>query len=218
LARLSAAVGEHTAELGLLRRAIAEEPAAMLRDGGVIAPGFDAALDELRRIASDTDAFLLELEARERARTGLAQLKLGYNRVQGFFIELPRSQAAEVPPDYLRRQTVKNAERFITPELKGFEDKVLGARERSLARERELWDALLGQLEELAKLRERVVQRRERASTLRARSLLSHREAWELAADEVAARLPFLDGLRGGEGEVSVEVFERAEAGVLRMG
>ena len=146
LARLTAAVGEHAAELGLLRRAIAEEPAAMLRDGGVIAPGFDAALDELRHIASDTDAFLLELEARERARTGLPQLKLGYNRVQGFFIELPRSQAAEVPPDYLRRQTVKNAERFITPELKGFEDKVLGARERSLARERELWDALLGEL------------------------------------------------------------------------
>ena len=146
LVRLAAAVGDHAAELDVLRRAVAEEPAAMLRDGGVIAVGYDAELDELRRIATDTDAFLLELEARERARTGLAQLKLGYNRVQGFFIELPRSQAAEVPPDYLRRQTVKNAERFITPELKGFEDKVLGARERSLARERELWDALLGRL------------------------------------------------------------------------
>jgi DNA mismatch repair protein MutS len=139
-------VGEHTTELALLRHAVAEEPAALLREGGVIAPGHDAELDELRHIASDTDAFLLELEARERARTGLPQLKLGYNRVQGFFIELPRSQAAEVPPDYLRRQTVKNAERFITPELKGFEDKVLGARERSLARERVLWEALLERL------------------------------------------------------------------------
>ena len=146
LQRLAAAVGEHTTELALLRQAIAEEPAALLREGGVIAPGHDAELDELRHIASDTDAFLLELEARERARTGLPQLKLGYNRVQGFFIELPRSQAAEVPPDYLRRQTVKNAERFITPELKGFEDKVLGARERSLARERVLWEALLERL------------------------------------------------------------------------
>ena len=146
LLRLASAVGEHTMELALLRHAVAEEPAALLRDGGVIAPGHDAELDELRHIASDTDAFLLELEARERARTGLAQLKLGYNRVQGFFIELPRSQAAEVPPDYLRRQTVKNAERFITPELKGFEDKVLGARERSLARERVLWEALLERL------------------------------------------------------------------------
>ncbi|MCE2873556.1 MAG: DNA mismatch repair protein MutS, partial [Xanthomonadales bacterium] len=119
LQRLASAVGEHTTELALLRHAVAEEPAALLREGGVIAPGHDAELDELRHIASDTDAFLLELEARERARTGLPQLKLGYNRVQGFFIELPRSQATEVPPDYLRRQTVKNAERFITPELKG---------------------------------------------------------------------------------------------------
>jgi DNA mismatch repair protein MutS len=148
LLRLASTVGEHAAELDLLRQAVAEEPAAMLRDGGVIAAGYDAELDELRHIATDTDAFLLELEARERARTGLSQLKLGYNRVQGFFIELPRSQADAVPADYLRRQTVKNAERFITPELKGFEDKVLGARERSLARERELWDALLGRLGE----------------------------------------------------------------------
>jgi len=146
IVHLTAAVGEHTDELALLQRAVAAEPAAMVRDGGVIAPGYDAELDELRLIATDTDAFLLELEARERERTGLAQLKLGFNRVQGFFIELPRSQAAQVPPDYLRRQTVKNAERFITPELKGFEDKVLGARERSLARERELWDALLREL------------------------------------------------------------------------
>ncbi len=146
IVRLAAAVGGHAEELALLQRAVAAEPAAMVRDGGVIAPGYDAELDELRHIATDTDAFLLELEARERERTGLAQLKLGFNRVQGFFIELPRSQAAQVPPDYLRRQTVKNAERFITPELKGFEDKVLGARERSLARERELWDALLREL------------------------------------------------------------------------
>jgi DNA mismatch repair protein MutS len=146
IVKLAAAVGGHAEELALLQRAVAAEPAAMVRDGGVIAPGYDAELDELRLIATDTDAFLLELEARERERTGLAQLKLGFNRVQGFFIELPRSQAAQVPPDYLRRQTVKNAERFITPELKGFEDKVLGARERSLARERELWEALLREL------------------------------------------------------------------------
>jgi DNA mismatch repair protein MutS len=89
---------------------------------------------------------LLELETRERERTGLSQLKLGYNRVQGFFIEIPRSQADNVPTEYLRRQTVKNAERFITPELKSFEDKVLGAREKSLAREKVLYDALLDDL------------------------------------------------------------------------
>ena len=146
LAALTAQVGLHTHEHGLLEAAIAAEPAAMVRDGGVIATGYDADLDELRRIATDTDAYLLELEARERARTGLAQLKLGYNRVQGFFIEIARSQAERVPPDYIRRQTVKNAERFITPELKSFEDKVLGARDRSLAREKELYESLLQKL------------------------------------------------------------------------
>jgi DNA mismatch repair protein MutS len=114
-----------------------------LRDGGVIAPGYDSVLDELRLISGDTDVFLLELERRERERTGIANLKLGYNRVQGFYIEVSRLQAERVPPDYLRRQTVKSAERFITPELKGFEDKVLGARERALAREKELYDQLL---------------------------------------------------------------------------
>ncbi|MFZ9708647.1 MAG: DNA mismatch repair protein MutS [Steroidobacteraceae bacterium] len=148
LRELSTRIGEHANEYALLCAAIAEEPAALLRDGGVIATGYDAQLDELRRISSDTDAFLLELEARERERTGLSQLKLGYNRVQGFFIEVSRSQADKVPADYLRRQTVKNAERFITPELKGFEDKVLGARDRALAREKELYDALLGTLSE----------------------------------------------------------------------
>lgn len=144
--QLAAAVAEHAQELALLTQSIAEEPAAMVRDGGVIAAGFDAELDELRRLSTDTDAYLLELEARERARTGLSQLKLGYNRVQGFFIEIPRSQAENVPTDYLRRQTVKNAERFITPELKSFEDKVLGARERALAREKALYDGVLDTL------------------------------------------------------------------------
>ena len=136
-------IGEHAAERSLLQRAIAAEPSPLLRDGGVIAPGYDAALDELRLISGDTDVFLLELERRERERTGIANLKLGYNRVQGFYIEVSRQQAERVPSDYLRRQTVKNAERFITPELKSFEDKVLGARERSLAREKELYDELL---------------------------------------------------------------------------
>ncbi len=118
----------------------------VLRDGDVIAAGYDAELDELRRIASHTDEFLLELEQRERERSGLSSLKLAYNRVSGFYIEVNRSQADRVPADYIRRQTVKNAERFITPELKSFEDKVLGAREKSLARERELYEEILTQL------------------------------------------------------------------------
>ena len=139
-------IGEHAEERVLLERSIAAEPAQLLRDGGVIAAGYDAGLDELRLIAGNTDAFLLDLERRERERTGIANLKLGYNRVQGFYIEVSRLQAERVPSDYLRRQTVKSAERFITPELKSFEDKVLGARERSLAREKELYEQLLSRL------------------------------------------------------------------------
>ena len=135
-------------EFALLTRAVAESPPHLLRDGGVIAAGYDAELDELRLFGGNTEQFLLDLERRERERTGLSSLKLGFNRVQGFFIEINRSQAERVPKDYLRRQTVKSAERFITPELKAFEDKVLGARDRALAREKELYDELLDRLTE----------------------------------------------------------------------
>jgi DNA mismatch repair protein MutS len=137
---------EHADTVSLLAAAIAAEPASLVRDGDVIAPGYDAELDELRRIATHTDEFLLDLERRERERTGLPGLKLGYNRVQGFFIEIARRDAERVPKDYIRRQTVRSAERFITAELKSFEDKVFGARERALARERELYDEILTRL------------------------------------------------------------------------
>ncbi len=146
LQRLTAGIHDHQEEHALLRRAIDAAPPHYLREGGVIAPGFDAELDELRALGSNTEQFLIELEARERERSGLSSLKLGFNRIQGFFIEVNRSQADKVPPEYLRRQTVKSAERFITPELKSFEDKVLGARERAQARERLLYDSLLDQL------------------------------------------------------------------------
>jgi DNA mismatch repair protein MutS len=137
---------DHQDVVDLLTRAIAAEPSTFVRDGDVIAPGYDASLDELRNISTNTDAFLLELERRERERSGIPGLKLGYNRVQGFFIEVSRKDADRVPKDYLRRQTVKSAERFITPELKSFEDKVLSARDRALAREKELYDEVLTQL------------------------------------------------------------------------
>jgi DNA mismatch repair protein MutS len=130
----------------LLTHAIALEPAALARDGGVIATGFDAELDELRAISTDNGVFLLELEARERARTGIATLRVEFNRVHGFFIEVSRAQAEKVPDDYRRRQTLKNAERYITPELKSWEDKVLSAQDRSLAREKWLFEQLLEQL------------------------------------------------------------------------
>jgi DNA mismatch repair protein MutS len=146
LQALLSRTSEHGEEHALLARAIAEAPPHFLRDGGVIAAGYDAELDELRLLGGDTEQFLLELERRERERTGLSSLKLGFNRVQGFFIEVNRSQADRVPADYVRRQTVKSAERFVTPELKSFEDKVLGARDRALAREKELYDGVLQRL------------------------------------------------------------------------
>jgi len=153
LAQLAGELSDHADEHALLARALVDSPPHVLRDGGVICPGYDAELDELRLLGSNTEQFLLDLERRERERSGLSSLKLGFNRVQGFFIEVSRSQAAKVPAEYLRRQTVKSAERFITPELKAFEDKVLGARDRSLAREKELYegllDLLIGRLPEL---------------------------------------------------------------------
>jgi len=146
LQQLRERVNEHEDVVRLLSAAIAAEPATFVRDGGVVAEGYDPDLDELRRISTHTDEFLLELERRERERTGITGLKLGFNRVQGFFIEITRKDAERVPKDYIRRQTVKSAERFITPELKGFEDKVLSARDRALAREKEIYEEILTQL------------------------------------------------------------------------
>ncbi|WP_322071305.1 DNA mismatch repair protein MutS [Paraburkholderia bannensis] len=130
----------------LLQRAVAPEPAAMIRDGGVIARGYDAELDELRDMSENCGQFLIDLEARERTRTGIGNLRVEYNKVHGFYIEVTRGQTDKVPDDYRRRQTLKNAERYITPELKTFEDKALSAQERALAREKGLYDALLQSL------------------------------------------------------------------------
>lgn len=129
-----------------LQNAIAPEPAVQLREGGVIADGFDADLDELRGIQNHGDEFLLALEAREKARTGLNTLKVEFNRVHGFYIELSKKDADAAPADYHRRQTLKNVERFITPELKTFEEKVLGAQDAALALEKRLYEAILAKL------------------------------------------------------------------------
>ncbi len=136
----------HPEVLALLRRALIQCPPVLIRDGGVLAPGYDAELDELRNLSTNADHFLLELEAHERERSGLPNLRITYNRVHGYAIEVSRSQADRVPADYVRRQTLKGAERYVTPELKRFEDRVLSARERSLAREKALYAQLLGLL------------------------------------------------------------------------
>ena len=138
-----AALATPAQALELLERAIAAEPASMIRDGGVIARGYDAELDELRGLSENAGQFLVDLETRERERTGIANLRVEYNKVHGFYIEVTHGQVAKVPDDYRRRQTLKNAERYITPELKAFEDKALSAQDRALAREKQLYDELL---------------------------------------------------------------------------
>ncbi len=139
----------------LLARAIIDNPPAVIRDGGVIKTGYDAELDELQALSENAGQYLMDLETREKARTGLPNLKVGYNRIHGYYIELPRVQAEQAPADYIRRQTLKGAERFITPELKAFEDKALSAKSRALAREKLLYDELLELLiEQLAPLQD----------------------------------------------------------------
>lgn len=132
--------------VALLARAIDEEPAVIIRDGGVIAVGYDAELDELRALSNGAGGELLAMEQAERARTGNDKLKIGYNRVHGYYIEMRRTQTADIPDDYQRRQTLKDAERYITPALKTIEERVLNAQEQALVREKALYQALLEQL------------------------------------------------------------------------
>ncbi len=134
---------EHPELVDLLQRAIIDNPPMLIRDGGVIAPGYHPELDELRNLSQNADQFLLDMEQRERQSTGIATLKVNYNRVHGYYIEISNAQADKVPLHYTRKQTLKGAERYITPELKSFEDKVLSAREKSLAFEKALYDELL---------------------------------------------------------------------------
>ncbi len=146
---LSEQIGDHRQQHRLLETAIIDSPPMLIRDGGVIAPAYDDELDDLRAIAENADQYLVDLEVRERERTGIATLKLGYNRVHGYYIEISKLQADKAPVEYVRRQTLKSAERYITPELKAFEDKVLGARERALSREKYLYEKLLDALHEV---------------------------------------------------------------------
>jgi DNA mismatch repair protein MutS len=141
--QMHAALATPDQALALLERAIAPEPAAMIRDGGVIAQGYDTELDELRSLSENAGQFLVDLETRERERTGITNLRVEYNKVHGFYIEVTHGQVAKVPDDYRRRQTLKNAERYITPDLKAYEDKALSAQDRALAREKHLYETLL---------------------------------------------------------------------------
>jgi len=148
LQALAGELGEHAAHAHLLSSSIVPQPPLLARDGGVIADGYDSELDELRRLSTHADRFLVELEQREREASGIPTLKVGYNRVHGYYIEISKGQSGKAPTHYTRRQTLTGAERYITEELKQFEDKVLSARERALAREKLLYEGLLDALNE----------------------------------------------------------------------
>lgn len=146
IVRLTEQISEFPELASLLSSAIVDNPPVVIRDGGVIKEGYDQELDELRNISTNAGQFLVDLETQEKERTGLSSLKVGYNRVHGYYIEISKIQAEQAPTEYIRRQTLKNAERFITPELKAFEDKALSSKSRALSREKALYEALLDQL------------------------------------------------------------------------
>ena len=178
LASLAADLARPDECLSFLAQAIAPEPSARVMDGGVIADGYSVALDELRKLQSNAGEFLVELEARERARTGIANLKVEYNRVHGFYIEVTNSQTEKVPDDYRRRQTLKNAERYITPELKAFEDKALSAKDRALALEKSLYEALLEALGTHVAQLQRIARALAQLDVLACFALLAARHGW----------------------------------------
>ncbi len=163
---------------GLLSRAVAPEPCARVMDGNVIADGYSADLDELRKLQSNAGEFLVELEVRERARTGIANLKVEYNRVHGFYIEVTNSHTEKVPDDYRRRQTLKNAERYITPELKAFEDKALSAKDRALALEKSLFEELLDLLGAHVAQLQKIARALAQTDVLTCFASLATRHAW----------------------------------------
>jgi DNA mismatch repair protein MutS len=152
LQQLAQLIGEHPTLFELITSAIVENPPVVIREGGVIAPAFDQELDELRSLSTSAGEFLNKLEEQEKSRTGISTLKVGYNRVHGYYIEISRLQSEQAPAEYIRRQTLKNAERFITPQLKEFEDKVLSAKSKSLAREKHLYEELLNTLADQLKV------------------------------------------------------------------
>jgi len=178
LARLHLDLTSPADGVDLLVRAIADEPGAMVRDGGVIASGYDPDLDELRGLQDNVGQFLVDLEVRERARSGIPNLKVEYNRVHGFFIEVTNAHADKIPDDYRRRQTLKNAERYITPELKAFEDKALSAKDRALALEKSLYEALLESLQAHIPALQRIARAIAELDVLAAFADLAVQRAW----------------------------------------
>ena len=198
--RIRTDLNTHDSIIQLLNQ-ITEEPAAFLRDGGVIAAGVDQELDECRALNENHSDFLLQLEKTEQKRTGIANLKVEYNRVHGFYIEIPKNAIQKVPLDYQRRSTLKNAERFITPELKNFEDKALSAKSRALMRERILYEALLEKLKPFVPILNKSAKALAQLDTLMALAQTAQNNQWTrpIFTDEIAlniegARHPVVEG------------------------
>ncbi len=204
LSDLDRDLGDENELVALLQRAIRDNPPVLIRDGGVLAEGWDAELDRLRELSQNADRFLLELEERERRRTGIATLKVSYNRVHGYYIEVSRAQADQVPADYVRRQTLKAVERYITPELKKFEDQVLSARERALALEKRLYEELLEEL------RSHIPRLQTRARALATLDVLANLAERARALDQVRPELTDTPGLliEGGRHPVVEQTLE----------
>ena len=205
LTNLARHISTHPQLLQLLERAVIEEPPVLIRDGGVIAPGYDSELDQLRELKANAGQYLLDLETRERERTGITTLKVSYNRVHGYYIEVTRTQSSNVPDDYVRRQTLKSSERYITPELKGFEEKVLSASERALSREKALYEQLLDQLCEALDVLQQSVAALAELDTLN--NLAERADTLQLVAPELVDE-PGLD-IREGRHLVVEQVMER---------
>jgi DNA mismatch repair protein MutS len=185
---------EQPAWVDRLQSALVDNPPVVIRDGGVIAPGFDDELDELRGLDTNASDFLIELEARERKHTGLSTLKVGYNRVHGYYIEISKAQSAQAPVDYARRQTLKNAERFITPELKQFEDKALSAKSRALSREKHLYEQLIQALAEDLTVLQQLGHALAQLDTLMALASCADRYRWTAPTLTEEAELLIIEG------------------------
>jgi DNA mismatch repair protein MutS len=196
LEELAIPLGETTLKVTAdqLLEQLVEEPPALARDGGVFRPGVDTLLDELRGLRENSDQFLLALEAREKEATGIPTLKVGFNAVHGYFIEISAGQASKAPSHYTRRQTLKNAERFITPELKAFEEKALSAQERALARERELYDELLASLQPIVRPLQEAAQALAQIDVFQSFASLMSRDHWQLPELSNEAEIEIVDG------------------------
>ncbi|MCP4429941.1 MAG: DNA mismatch repair protein MutS [Gammaproteobacteria bacterium] len=206
LSQLLEQISTHPQILQQLQNAVIDEPPVLIRDGGVIKQGYDETLDELRELSANADRFLTDLEKQEQSKTGINSLKVAYNRVHGFYIEVSKNHSHAIPADYQRRQTLKAVERYITPELKSFEDKVLSARERALSREKTLYENLLQTLGKELESLQQTANGLAQLDCLLSFAICADRLNWSMPE---LSESPGLD-IRGGRHPVVEQVLQQA--------